>query len=114
VIALVRLVLLSLAAAFAGLIVWAFIHASFWASFAAITADPWGIVTLADLYLGFVLISVVIVAVERSWRALPWVLVLFVLGNIVSAIWVAHRLPRLIRTGKRLRRARDRMPASPS
>jgi hypothetical protein len=78
-----------------GLIIWAFGRASFWASFAAISADPWGVVTLVDLYLGFAIAGVVIALVERSWRAVLWIAATLVLGNVVTALWLAWRLPRL-------------------
>jgi hypothetical protein len=41
----------------AALIVWASMNANFGESFSAITADPWGIVSLVDLYLGFLIFA---------------------------------------------------------
>lgn len=84
-------------AAFAAMIVWASFSADFWASFDAITADPWGLVTLADLYLGFVLIAIVIAGFERGWTALVWIVPLPFLGNVWAVIWFVVRLPALWR-----------------
>ncbi len=90
--------LLGLAAALilAIVIIWAFQRADFWVSFAAITADPWGIVTLVDLYAGFLLFGAVIILVEKA-SALSFVLVALtlVLGNVVPGLWLAFRATRL-------------------
>jgi hypothetical protein len=92
-----RLLLVVLALAFAALIVWAVQTANFWASFAMISADPWGIVSLADLYLGFIIAGVVMALTERSWKVAPWIIAIFFLGNVVTALWLAWKLPRFIR-----------------
>lgn len=92
-----RIALALLGTAFAGLIVWAMGAADFWASFDAITADPWGLVTLADLYLGFLLAAIVIGHFERGWRAVLWILPLPFLGNVWTVIWFVLRLPALAR-----------------
>lgn len=65
---------------------------------AAMFAEPWTVVTLADLYLGFVIAAAAILLAERRLAVgLAWALPVFVLGNIWTAIWVALRLPRLAR-----------------
>ena len=77
---------------------WAASQASIGASFQAIVADPWGVVSLIDLYLGFVLISIVIWLFERSpIRALCWIVPIYVLGNTVSAVWLAWQLPKILK-----------------
>lgn len=78
--------------AFVALIVWAFANADFFASFSAIAGDPWGVVSLADLYLGFFLFAVVIVLFD-GWKATTfiWLLLLFMLGNAVAALWLVLR-----------------------
>jgi hypothetical protein len=79
-------------AAFGALIVLAIQRGDFAAEFEAITAMPWGQVTLADLYLGFLLYALVVLAIERSWPVrLFWALPVFVLGNVWAAAWVAVR-----------------------
>jgi len=63
---------------------------------AAFTADPWVAVGMADLTLGFVLMSVVIATVEGSLlRAAPWIVALFIVGNLVSAIYLILHFDRL-------------------
>ena len=98
-----RIALALVATAFAALIVWAAMTADFWASFDAITADPWGLVTLADLYLGFLLSAIVIGFFERGWRAVLWILPLPFLGNVWTAFWFVMRLPALARALKGVR-----------
>lgn len=62
--------------------------------FSAIIAEPWGIVTLIDLYVGFVLIAILIGVIERRWWvAALWIAPLPFLGNIVPALWLVVRLP---------------------
>jgi hypothetical protein len=48
-----------------------------------------------DLYLGFLVFAGYVVAREgRVWRALPWLVALMGLGNIVSAAYLAWSLHR--------------------
>lgn len=90
-----RVALAAAALVLAALIVRAMAQASFGASFAAIAADPWGLVTLVDLYLGFLFAAAVVALVERPLAAAGWIVALLVLGNVVSAVWLALRLPRI-------------------
>ncbi len=86
-----------------GAILWASfgggdLHGSFMNQVSVITTLPWGVVTLVDLYLGFVLFAVVIFLAERSWLAgALWSIPLFFLGNIWAALWLVLRLPSLAR-----------------
>lgn len=89
---LVPLVVALLGAAFGGMIVYAVLRGDFAVEFQTITALPWGQVTLADLYLGFALYALAVLAVERSFASrLLWALPVFVLGNVWAAAWVAVR-----------------------
>ncbi len=94
----VRILTLSLAVILSGVIVWAFQTASFSQSFSLITGDAWGIVTLIDLYVGFILFGIFIAIFEpvKSAAVIVIVLTLF-LGNIVTALWLLVRLPHLLR-----------------
>jgi hypothetical protein len=86
---IVQLVLLLGAAYLSGLIVWAFTQAPFWASFGHIMSMPWGYVSLVDLYLGFLCTYVVIYLNEPSKKiAFLWMVAIFFLGNLVTALWV--------------------------
>jgi hypothetical protein len=82
-------------------IVFAIKIGSFWAAGHWLTTDPWGVVTLADLYLGLAISAAVIALFERSAVALFWIVPLPFLGNVWTAIWFVLRLPELAR---RLRR----------
>lgn len=100
---IVRILALVLAAALLALIVWASLETPIGESFGRIVADPWGLVTLADLYLGFLLFSVVVVVFEPNRPlAVAVVLLTLVLGNLVTAVWLVARLPLLIakKTGR--------------
>ncbi len=64
-------------------------------------ATEWGVVSLVDLYVGFFIFAVIILAFERKlWVGLAWAVPVFFLGNIVTAAWAVVRLPALL---KRLR-----------
>lgn len=89
-----------------GLIVWAAtqsgsyadggLHGNLFEQGGLIMAMPWGAVTLADLYLGFVLIGVVIFLAERNWVwAALWIAPLPFLGNVWAVVWLVVRLPHL-------------------
>ncbi len=65
-------------------------------SLAAFTADPWVIVAVADLYLGFILMAVVIATVEGSVvKAAPWIVALMIVGNLVAAVYLILHFARL-------------------
>lgn len=88
-----RIILAFLATAFAVLIVWAVPAGDFAAAGAWLTSDPWGIVTLADLYFGFLLSAVVIAAFERRWVAILWIAPIPIIGNLWTALWFIVRFP---------------------
>jgi hypothetical protein len=64
---------------------------------ADLLADPWGVVTLVDLYLGFFVFYLWLVYKETSLAArVLWLLAILTLGNIATAayvLWQLHRLP---------------------
>jgi hypothetical protein len=84
-----------------GLVLWAALsahelHGAFFDQFAVVTTLPWGIVSLVDLYIGFLLFAVLVFLTERSWLiAALWAAPVFVLGNIWAALWFVIRLPHL-------------------
>ena len=81
----------------AGYIIWA-TKADFWAAVDLITSNPWGQVTLVDLYLGFVLCALVIFVFEQDRRvAACWIVPIFFLGNVWTAIWFVVRAPNILR-----------------
>lgn len=81
--------------AFLGLCIQAGLAGDFKGEFSQISGLPWGKVSLADLYLGFLAFAVVIVLTEKLSISIPMILALLVLGNVVAAFWLAWRLPRI-------------------
>jgi hypothetical protein len=85
-------------------IIWAFTQKPIGESFSQIMADPWGIVAMIDLYLGFILMAAIIYMAEQNKGiAAIWIVPIFFLGNIVTALWVVLTLPKLaaaLKTGK--------------
>ena len=53
---------------------------------------PWGIVSLVDLYAGFILIGIWISYKEKWLSALIWIFFLMILGNLTTAIYVIYSL----------------------
>ena len=53
---------------------------------------PWGIVSLVDLYAGFILIGIWISYKEKWLSALIWNFFLMILGNLTTAIYVIYSL----------------------
>ena len=94
--AFIRLAALVGTCALSGLIIWAVRSGDFSAAGAWLTGHPWGLVTLADLYFGFLVSAVFIAAVERDWRwSLFWILPLPVLGNVWTGVWLCLRAGRI-------------------
>lgn len=89
-----RVLVALLGLAFTAMVVWASIRGDFGAEFQALFAMPWGRVSVADLYLGFVLYAVAVFAVEeRKGVAALWALPIFIIGNAWACAWVAVRWP---------------------
>jgi hypothetical protein len=93
--ALSRFLLLLLSLVFAALIVWAAAEGDFRAEGAWLMSHAWGLVSLADLYIGFLVSSIIIACVEKPKRAALWILPLPFLGNVWTLVWLALRLPAL-------------------
>lgn len=81
-------------------IVWAILTAnqSLGEALAWLTSNPWGVVSLVDLYLSFFFVAVLIWVLEPNKRiALVFILPLPVLGHVWSAVWMVWRLAKLVR-----------------
>ncbi|WP_323760860.1 hypothetical protein [Maricaulis sp.] len=99
----IRLLALLGGAVLTGLIVLAVRTGNFSAAGRWLTSDPWGIVTLFDLYFGFLIVAALIAAIEQSVRAkLFWILPIFVLGNVWTAVWLLARAGRIAGLSRRL------------
>lgn len=74
--------------AMSAVLVYGFTVGDFSADGAKILANPWGIVSLVDLYTGFILFSVWIAFRERSaWVAAIWIILMMVLGFFTGALY---------------------------
>jgi len=69
-------------------LVYGFTVGDFGGEGARLLAMPWGIVSMVDLYVGFILFSGWIVYREKSWwRALIWVALMMVLGFFTGSLY---------------------------
>ena len=74
--------------AMSAVLVYGFASGDFASDGEKILANPWGIVSLVDLYVGFSLFSVWIVYREKSWiRSLVWVLLMMTLGFWTGSLY---------------------------
>lgn len=61
----------------------------------ALGAMPWGVVTIIDVYVGFVLFLAWVAYREASViRTAAWVLLVFSLGNLVTSLYVLLAIMR--------------------
>ncbi len=66
-----------------------FVNGSFTGDGSELLANPWGIVSLVDLYVGFILFSLWIVFREKSIVAsVIWVVLMMVLGFFTASLYV--------------------------
>jgi hypothetical protein len=57
--------------------------------------DAWGLVTLADLYVGLLISGIWIALLERRWwPTVGWFVGLMCLGNLVTAVYFLQRMLR--------------------
>ena len=74
--------------AMTGILIYAFTIGDFSAEGAQLLAMPWGIVSLVDLYVGFVLFSAWIVYREKALLpSILWVVLMMVLGFWTGALY---------------------------
>ena len=94
---LVRAALVGAALVFVAMLVMEGQAGSTLEDFFGIFQVPWGTETVVDLYLGFTLSALVIILFEKHLAAgLAWGLSVILLGNAVSLVWFAWRLPELV------------------
>ena len=86
-----RIASLLFAAILAIAIIWAMGQKPIGESFSQMVRDPWGIVTLIDLYWGFIAFALIVAWFEKPWVAGLLFVLLCVLGNVVSMLWLAFR-----------------------
>jgi hypothetical protein len=72
-----------------------FINGSFSVDGAELLANPWGIVSLVDLYVGFALFSIWIAFREKSFMAaVIWIILMVVFGFFTGSLYVLINLYR--------------------
>ena len=85
---LAKLIALLGVVAMTAALIYGFTIGDFAADGAEIIANPWGIVSLVDLYVGFALFSIWIVYRERSVaRSVAWVVLMMVLGFWTGSLY---------------------------
>ena len=66
-----------------------FINGDFFVDGGELFANPWGIVSLVDLYVGFSLFAIwMYVKESNKWIALVWIVLLMVLGFFTGALYL--------------------------
>ena len=71
----------------------AFVYGNIDNSGPTLFGSPWGIMTLVDLYAGFVLFSIFIVSQEAQRKtAALWIGALLILGNLVACLYLIIKL----------------------
>ncbi|MCC6297209.1 MAG: hypothetical protein IT469_10930 [Pseudomonadales bacterium] len=81
---------------FLAVFVWAVLADPGLGGFLAVLREPWGLVVTLDFVFGCLLLTWVIYFIEGSARAaVLWGVALFVIGNIVGAIYLLTRLERI-------------------
>ena len=76
------------AAAQGGILVYGFMQGDFAAAGQFFFKDPWGIVSLVDVYVGFMFFSAWIIFREKSLlTALLWVAAIIILGNFPAGVY---------------------------
>lgn len=77
--------------AMTAVLIYGFSVGDFFEDGSVILANPWGIVSLVDLYTGFVLFSVWVVYRERYWYAsVVWVILTMIFGALIFGIYILY------------------------
>jgi len=85
-----RLVSYFITVSMAGVIIWALGEVSVFDS--PIPDLPWGVVSLVDLYSGFVLFSLWIFYKENVFPAIVWTFFVMTLGSFTIALYVIYSI----------------------
>ena len=85
-----KLISYAISVSMIGVIIWAQNQVSLFDS--PIPDLPWGIVSLVDLYGGFILVSIWIAYKESLLSSAVWIFFVMVLGNLTTAIYVIYSI----------------------
>ena len=79
------------AVAMAGALAYGFTQGDFVADASRLTANPWGLVTLIECYIGYILIGAWIVQREPSTAmAAVWIVAMMLIGHLVTAAYLVR------------------------
>lgn len=92
-----RLFFAALAVAMAAMIVAAWLHEPDFISFWRLLYTWWGATLTVDFLLGVIAIACLMWWAEGGVRAVPWIVALVFLGNIVTMIWLIRHASLLRR-----------------
>ncbi len=85
---LAKIVTLLGAIAQGSILIYGFAKGDFSAAGSFFFHDPWGIVSLVDVYVGFMFFSGWVIYREKSlWVALLWVAAILILGNFPAGVY---------------------------
>lgn len=77
--------------AMGAVLIYGFTAGDFFEDGSLIMNNPWGIVSLVDLYVGFILFSLWIIYRETNiYRTIAWVILMMVFGWFIGAIYVYY------------------------
>jgi len=66
-----------------------FINGSFSEDGAKLLANPWGVVSVVDLYVGFILFSMWIAFREKNiFAAVTWIVLMMVFGFLTASVYI--------------------------
>ncbi|MBG7609258.1 MAG: DUF1475 family protein [Anaerolineae bacterium] len=75
--------------AMSAVLIYGFTVGDFRSDGAQLLSNPWGVVSMVDLYTGFILFSAWIVFREKSFvRSFIWVVLMMVLGFFTASLYV--------------------------
>ena len=63
-----------------------------WAEVRELLDYPWFVVSLVDVYVGFIFFACWIVSRERALASLLWIILLMTLGNIIACAYVLYAI----------------------
>lgn len=78
--------------AMAAALVYGFGFGNGWAEVRVLMDYPWFVVSLVDVYVGFIFFAFWIIAREKPLHSLIWVVLLMTLGNIIACIYVFYAI----------------------
>ena len=87
-----KIISYAISASMIGVIVWAQNQVSLFDS--TIPDLPWGIVSLVDLYGGFILVCLWIAYKESLPATILWTIFVLILGNLTTAIYVIYSIKK--------------------